>query len=255
MTLERMEADDLGGALAPTLLHEQVKERILKRIVLGDWPEGFVLPPETEIARMLSVSFGTIRRAMVDLAKEGVIVWRRRTGTVVTGRSPHHTLARFYRYFRLHSSDGRLINSTARVTRVFRRPADENEARLLRTAGGAMLAGIERQRLIEDRPVMIDQMLIALALVPDFPTVPEQVEPLLYTWLLQTYGLRIAAVRERVTARLAGPEDYPLLDLDPGCPHALLDIDEVAYDAHNEPLLTMRHAALTDHHCYVNEIR
>lgn len=236
-------------------LHEQVKETILKRIVLGEWGEGDTLPAETELARMLGVSYGTMRRAMMDLTQEGLIVRRRRTGTVITGRSPHLTLARFYHYFRLHTSDGHLINTDASVLEIGRRPATAQEAEALRIATGTELGTMLRLRCYEGRRVMIDRLAISMALAPDFPSRAKDAPPMIYKWLLEHHGLRIAAVREKVTAHIATREDCQLLDLDPSRPHALLEIDEIAFDGQNAPLLLMNHRALTDEHCYVNEVR
>ena len=244
-----------SSGLVTAPLHEQIKERILRQILLGEWSEGDVLPPETELARTMGVSYGTIRRAMTDLTRLGAIQRRRRTGTVVTGRSPHHTLNQFYRYYRLHSADGRLVNTEARTISASHRPATAEEAERLGIPSGAEVATIERLRFYEGRPVMIDRIAIPLSRAPDFPDVPEDAPHLIYKWLLEHHELRLVAVRERVTARLASREDKLLLECDPDEPLALLDIDEVAFDALNKPLLTMRHLALTDAHCYVNEIR
>ena len=52
-----------------------------------------------------------------------------------------------------------------------------------------------------------------------------------------------------------GAEDLRYLDLPLDVPRALLDIDEVSYDSMNRPLVAMRHAALTEDHCYITEIR
>lgn len=246
---------DLGGSLRAAPLHEQIKDRILQRIILGEWPEGFVLPPEMELASMLGVSYGTIRRAMNDLTQQGVIMRRRRTGTVVTGRTPHHTLSRFYHYYRLHTTEGKLINTDAKVLRAVRDSASAAEAETLRIATGDIVHRIDRLRIAEGRPVMIDRCVIPGWRVPDYEPNAEKTPPLLYMWLLETYDVRLSAVRERITARLAGPEDCRLLDLDPAECHALLDILETAYDSRNQPILLMHHAALTDAHCYVNEVR
>jgi hypothetical protein len=59
---------------------------------------------------------------------------RRKTGTVVTGRSPHHSLRFFYQYFRLHSDGGGLLRSTPRVMSLTQAEANAAEAANLRSA-------------------------------------------------------------------------------------------------------------------------
>lgn len=252
-TFDLTTAAEPGVAAGP--LHERVKERILRRIVLGDWPEGKVLPSEAELARLFGVSYGTIRRAMQDLVAQGVVTRRRRTGTVVTGRTPHHTLSRYYHYYRLHRADGALTTTTAHVVSSIRRQASTAEARELRLDENAVVCAIVRLREAEGQALMIDRVVIPLAIAPDLPIEPDKLPALLYQWLLKTQRVRLSAVREHVSARLATPEDCTLLGLDPGKAHALLDIEETAFDQHDRPICLMHHAAVTGAHRYVNEIR
>lgn len=245
----------MGKALIPAPLYAQVSDRITERVVNGIWPEGFVLPPEAELARQMAVSEGTVRRAMQNLTQEGVLMRRPRTGTVVTGRTPQHTLDRYYKYYRLHSMDGHLINTDTRVVSLSRRSATAEEARRLKITSGEDIGAITRLRLYEERPVMIDRIVLPLRRLSSFPQRSEDMPPLIFSWLLCEHGLRLGALRERVTARIADEEDRELLGLCDPAPVALLEIDEIAYDPTNEPLLLMRHSALTDAHCYVNEVR
>lgn len=255
MSVTDVADDALGRGLAKAPLHEQVQERILRRILLGTWGEGFVLPPEMELARLFDVSYGTIRRAMGELTRQGVIMRRRKTGTVVTGRTPHHSLSQFYRYYRLHSGEGKLVTSETRTIESRRRPADEDEAERLELAPGAPVIFLLRQRRREGRLAMIDRIVIPQALAAGFPLGVEDAPDLVYEWLLERRGLRIAAVRERLVARIATAEDLRLLGLPESGTRALLEIDEVAYDSMNRPLIAVRHSALTEDHCYINEIR
>jgi GntR family transcriptional regulator len=236
-------------------LHEQIKDKILQNIIVGDWPAGFSIPSEVELSAEFNVSYGTIRRAMDDLTQQGVIMRRRRTGTVVTGRTPHHTLSRFYQFYRLHTLDGQLINTDARVLKVAHSSPSPDEAVELNLSEDDTVIHFKRLRISDGRPVMIDRCVLPLRLAPDFPTEVSKAPTMIYKWLLDQHGLQLSAVRERITARLATPEDCALLDLSASEPHAMLDISETAYDSRNQPLLIMRHTAVTGSHCYVNEIR
>lgn len=245
----------LGEALSATPLHEKVRSRIMTRIADGRWPEGFVLPAEADLAKQLGVSEGTVRRAMLALTQDGLLMRRRRTGTVVTGRAPRHSLDRWYNFYRLHGPDGQMLNTETRNIELLRDGASELDASRLKLSCGAAVARITRLRLFEGRAVMIDRIVLPLDRLAHFPDRLEDLPPLLFKWLLEQHNLRLGALREKVTARIATQEDLALLSLDTSTPVALLDIDETAYDAQNEPLLTIRHAALTDQHSYVNEIR
>lgn len=248
-------ARDLGrlDEHAGVPLYELVKRQLSEAILFGKWPPGTLLPSEVALAQRFGVAVGTMRRALAELTAEGLLTRRRKTGTVVTGRSPHHSLRSFFQYFRLHGRDGELLRSRARVIAVARRPGTKDECRRLELPPRTELLHLRRVRRIDNVPVMIDNMIMAAARIPGFPDRPEDVPELIYLHLLERYGIRISAVREQVTAQLATGEDLKLLALKP--PAALLIIDEIAFDQSGTPTILGEHHARTDRHCYVNEVR
>lgn len=239
-----------AGDAAP--LYERVKRHMSEAILVGEWPPGMVLPSETALAQGFGIAVGTVRRAMSDLVAEGLLSRRRKTGTVVTGRTPHHSLRFFFQYFRLHRADGSLVKSTSQFLSVTNRPASAEEAGRLQIATGGIVA-IHRIRRADGRPVMHDKLLLAEERVPGLPREPEALPALLYLHLLERYGIRISAVREQITADLASEEDIALLGLGGG--EAVLTIDEVAYDQAGVPTILGWHRATTAAHAYVNEVR
>ena len=66
-------------------LFEQVYRRLREAIHAGRFGHDNKLPPEEELCRLFDVSRQTVRRAMLILSEEGLIVRRRRYGTFVTG--------------------------------------------------------------------------------------------------------------------------------------------------------------------------
>ena len=240
-----------GQAAAP--LYEGVKRQISEAILLGKWPPGTVLPGEVALAQLFGVAVGTVRRALMDLTAEGLLTRRRKTGTIVTGRTPHHSLRYFFQYFRLHGLDGALVRSTARVLSISTGPATDEESAALALEPAAIVLRLHRTREVDGRVVMHDRFTLPAARIVEFPQNPDQVPELLYLFLLERYGIRISAVREQVSAELADAEDRALLGLP--APAAVLRIEEVAYDQSGEPTIFAVHRAVTAAHRYVNEIR
>ena len=238
-------------ATAP--LYERVKRQISEAILLGKWTPGTVLPGEVALAQQFGVAVGTVRRALMDLTAEGLLTRRRKTGTVVTGRTPHHSLRYFFQYFRLHGLDGALVRSTARVLSIAVGPATEEESVALAIDPAMPVLRLHRTREIDGRVVMHDRFTLAAGRIPDFPSKPDQMPELLYLFLLERYGIRISAVREHVSAELADADDLAVLGLT--APAAVLRIEEVAYDQSGTPTIFATHRAVTDGHRYVNEIR
>lgn len=58
---------------ARTSLVESVTERVLERIVSGEFPEGTALPPEDQLAEQSGASRLTTREAVKTLASQGVL--------------------------------------------------------------------------------------------------------------------------------------------------------------------------------------
>ena len=234
-------------------LYQVVKQQISDAILLGRWPAGTVLPNEIEMARSFGVAVGTLRRAMSDLTKEGLLARRRKTGTIVTGRTPQQSLRFFFHYFRLHGLDGSLQHSATRILNLGKRLPDEDEKAALGLGADEPVVAIDRLRSIAGTPVMIDVIAMPAGRLPDFPTDPAQLPDLLYLHLLDRYSIRISAVREEIHADLATAGDCALLRLEG--PVALLCIDEIAYDQAGAPMIRAHHRCITSAHRYVNEVQ
>ena len=247
---------NIGRTSSATPLYEQVKEQVMHLILDGTWPEGHILPAETELARQFGVSYGTARQALQILTKQGVLLRKPRIGTVVTGRTPHHTLDRFYKYYRLHNTKNELINTQTITKSVEIRPATDHEKRHLRLNDTSNVIALVRVRLHNNSPVMIDHIAIPEHLIPEFPSTPDNVPALLLNNLRDQYGLRISAVRETLRADIANTEDMALLNLNEvDTPTAVLVIDDICFDSKNQALLTASHRALSDNYHYINEVR
>jgi GntR family transcriptional regulator len=58
-------------------------EQVCQRIALGDWPPGHALPSIRELSAELRVSVITIKRAYLELERDGVITTRHGKGSEV----------------------------------------------------------------------------------------------------------------------------------------------------------------------------
>jgi GntR family transcriptional regulator len=230
-----------------------VKRQLSQKILFGEWPPGTVLPAEIALARDLGVAVGTVRRALADLVSEGLVARGRKTGTVVTSRSYHHNLRNYFQYFRLHGKDESHKHSQARVVSLSRGPADANIAQKLQLEEGEMVVQLHRVRVVDEQPVIHDRYTIAVKRVPDFPMEMAAVPQRLSILLLERYGIRIAAVREFVSAEIADALDRKLLHLKH--PAAVMAIEDLAYDPTGTPIMHARRRASTAHHIYINEIK
>ena len=68
-------------------LYLQIIEQIKQRIAVGDWPAGYAIPSIRQLAGDLQVSVITIKRAYLELEREGVIATQHGKGSVVAART------------------------------------------------------------------------------------------------------------------------------------------------------------------------
>jgi GntR family transcriptional regulator len=64
-------------------MYLQIMERIKQRIAVGDWNEGQSIPSIRQLAVDLEVSVITVKRAYLELEREGIIVTQQGKGSRV----------------------------------------------------------------------------------------------------------------------------------------------------------------------------
>jgi GntR family transcriptional regulator len=64
-------------------IYLQIMEQIKRRIAVGDWTEGQLIPSIRQLAVDLQVSVITVKRAYLELEREGVIVTQQGKGSHV----------------------------------------------------------------------------------------------------------------------------------------------------------------------------
>jgi GntR family transcriptional regulator len=77
-----------GNPGSPVPLYFKVMTDIRENILSGEWRAGSQLPGELDLARRLGVSVITVRQALADLTREGLVRRERARGTFVTWSGP-----------------------------------------------------------------------------------------------------------------------------------------------------------------------
>ena len=68
-------------------MYLQIMEQIRRRIAVGDWQPGRELPSIRALAAAIQVSVITVKRAYLELEREGVIVTRQGKGSFVASNA------------------------------------------------------------------------------------------------------------------------------------------------------------------------
>ncbi len=64
-------------------MYLQIMEQIRQRVAIGEWEQGKEIPSIRQLAVMLRVSVITVKRAYLELEREGVIVTQQGKGSTV----------------------------------------------------------------------------------------------------------------------------------------------------------------------------
>src|SRR6202158_2697720 len=67
-------------------IYLQIMEQIIQRIAVGDWAEGQAIPSIRQLAVDLQISVITVKRAYLELEREGVIVTQHGKGSHVASK-------------------------------------------------------------------------------------------------------------------------------------------------------------------------
>ena len=175
---------------------------------------GSLLPPERALAEHFGVSRVTLRRALAELERQGVVARRGPRWAVADAPigEPPNALMSFSEMAAMRG-----LRASATVLSVGFRPASLDEADALGLAPGAALFECERLRAMDDVPILVDRSRVPASLVPGIDGA-DLSNASLYALLETRYGLRPTQARFTVEAIAADERLAGLLDLRVGEP-------------------------------------
>ena len=208
-------------------LYRQLASAFVRSIDAGDLQVGDLLEPEVELARRLSLSRPTVRRAIAQLVDAGLLIRRRGVGTVVAtgGVRQDAELNSLYDDLVAERRSPRTELLELDPRDVNRRAADR-----LGVDRRTPLMHVTRLSLIGELPLAI----LENWLPPHSPAIPELTPERLareglYS-ILRGVGLRPASAHQRFGARNATGAERRLLGLTRADP--LLTVSRRSYDRH-----------------------
>ncbi|PRF97392.1 GntR family transcriptional regulator [Burkholderia ambifaria] len=187
--------------LSAAPLYVQIKDTLRARILDGSYAPHSRMPSEHELCAMFDVSRITVRQALGDLQKEGLLFKLHGKGTFVSKPKAFQNVTSLQGFAEAMSSMGYEIVNQLRSVRTVK--ADRHLATKLNVPEGAPLVEIHRVRLLNREPVSLEQ-----------------------TWMPEALGKRLAG------ADLATRDIFLILENDCGMPlgHADVSIDAILAD-------------------------
>ncbi|KVA48214.1 GntR family transcriptional regulator [Burkholderia cepacia] len=187
--------------LSAAPLYVQIKDTLRARILDGTYAPHSRMPSEHELCAAFGVSRITVRQALGDLQKEGLLFKLHGKGTFVSKPKAFQNVTSLQGFAEAMSSMGYEIVNQVRSVRTVK--ADRHLATKLNVPEGAPLVEIHRVRLLNREPVSLEQ-----------------------TWVPEALGKRLAG------ADLATRDIFLVLENDCGIPlgHADVSIDAILAD-------------------------
>jgi GntR family transcriptional regulator len=213
-------------------LHVTIAEQLAAAITSGELTPGTRLPPERHLAASLGVSRMTVRQALGDLERDGLL--RR-----VVGRSG----GTFVREAQAESREG----STAGVSAGLRRhggasgvepisaeiePAGRRVAAALDLKRSERVVVITRLRLAGGKPLAVERSSLPARLFSDIEDM--DLSGSLYDLMGDGFGLRPVRAVERLELTEARPSDARSLGVRRDAP--LLLVERIGYAADGRPI-------------------
>jgi len=161
--MKQISAARAGAASTPRYL--EIHKALRQKIVSGNWPPGYKLPPEPALAKSFNCARMTISKALGTLADRGLISRRRRAGTTVsTPRAQESVLE-------IHDIESEVLAAghayRYECLRREARHATQREAEALHIVREASVLVLRGLHWADGRPHALEERLINLDAVPD----------------------------------------------------------------------------------------
>lgn len=229
-------------------LYLQLKRWIEDAIHRGDINPGDALPSERDLATRVDVSRVTVRKAVLQLVQDGVLVQRHGSGTFVAPQTQRveQSLSQLTSFTEDMARRGMAVRAEW-LDRGLYLPAPE-ETIILGLGASEQVARISRLRLSGDIPLAIERASLSSRILPD----PASIGDSLYKHLDKTGNRPIRAI-QRIRAANLGHDDAHLLRVPAGS--AGLNIERTSYLASGRVIEFTRSIYRGDTYDFVAELR
>lgn len=229
-------------------LYLQLKKSIEDAVNRGLIGPGDALPSERDIAVKADISRVTVRKAVQDLVKGGVLIQRHGSGTFVAQRMERveQSLSRLTSFTEDMARRGMAVTSRW-LDRGLYAPSPE-EMMALGLSSNELVARVARLRIANETPLAIERATLSASTLPD----PAAVGSSLYA-ALQASGKRPVRAVQRISAANLGSDDADLLEVPAGS--AGLHIERISYLASGKVIEFTRSIYRGDAYDFVAELR
>jgi GntR family transcriptional regulator len=215
----------------PMPLYHQIYLVLRDKIIDGVFAANDIVPGEQEVVRQFGVSRITARRALDELAADGLVVRERGRGTRVAGR-PQVEPVRAGVEGLLENLIEMGLKTEVSLLAFEYAPASPDVARALQLLPGAIVQHAIRSRSLEGKPFSYLNTYVPEKIGRTYSRRDLANRPLLT--LLERSGVRISSAEQVISATLADPQMAAALQVEVAAP--LLRITRIVLDQNSQPV-------------------
>ena len=228
-----------GEAGHPTLLgdphlplYRRLHLTIAKRIADATWVPGDALPAELDLSRIFGVAPGTVRKAIDELVRDGLVERRHGAGNFVRRSNFDHLMTRFFLF---RDESGHVMLPESRIVARELVPASAVLAKKLWLRDGDPLIKITRHRFWDGGIRLLEDIFLPRARFGRILTADAvEIGPLLYPAYERLCGELVCFIEEEISVQPASQADGTLFGVEAGTP--VVAVERTARDAVQQPI-------------------
>lgn len=217
--------------LSPVPLYTQLKALLRNRILNGTYAPHSQMPSESELGNLHNVSRITVRQALSDLQKEGLIFKIHGKGTFVAKPKAFQNVSKLQGLAEAMSQIGYEVINHLRSFKFI--PASTVVADRLNISEGTQVAEIKRVRLINREPVSLEITYVSQQLGEQLQKA-DLVARDIFLIIENDCGIPLGRADLAIDAILAETELTNALNVEEGSP--IMRIERLTYAADGTPL-------------------
>lgn len=204
-------------------LYQEVQHLITQKIIAGEWKPGEILPSEFQLADLLGVSQGTVRKALNVLGESNVVYRQQGVGTFVSENTLKDMLFHFFHY---QFNDGKERGlPTAEMIKMELINVKGDIARALELSDKDKVIKITRVRKIDKKPCINEQIYLPHCYFSELYQL-DALPNSLYHFYQEQLQITINKASDKIRAVIANEKDHHLIGVPVGSP--LLEVSRVA---------------------------
>ena len=216
----------------PVPKYYQIRENLSELIRSGELTPGELIPAERELSELYNVNRLTVRQAVTDLVRDGLLRRQQGVGTFVAERKITHQMPGLTGFTERMRDAG--FKTGSRLISMTRQTPSRNTAQMLSISPESIVVKIMRVRLINDEPLMMETCYLRNDMVPDLEAHHLEQEQSLYQLLTSRYSIQLVEADEVLEPVVLTSYEAEMLQTEPGRP-ALL-IEGVIYTTNHQPI-------------------